>query len=194
MTFANIKVVIAVIIISFICIIFPIFLNINLFFSKNLKKLFFSLSIFKIIKFGGYVEKIKEGFAIHFSEKSAIIVPYKSLFGMGKTIKPLQDYHFIKLKTLLEIGDKEQVLLPMTIGFLINYFNMFLDWFLFNRKPYLDLDNKVSVYEGEDVFNVYLNVLVVFNLLMVLISILKILVGKIIYAIGSKKQQNKQGN
>ena len=129
---------------------------------------------------------------IHFSKKQAIIIPYKNLFGMRKTIKPLRDYHFIKLKSLVEIGDVEHVFLPITIGFIINYFNSIIDWLLLNQKPYLDIDNKVCVYEGESVFNIYINAVVVFNLLMIIISMLKILVGKIIYAIRIKKQQNKQ--
>lgn len=176
--------------ILFAFIIFPLFINVNIYFDKNLSKLFFSFSFLSIIRIGGYVEKISEGIAIHYSNKRAIIIDYKNLFKIKNKIKPLNDYHFIKFKSTIEIGGKNDVLNFVYLGFLINYIENVFEWFIYNKKPYVKLNNNVNVYTNEEVFKIYINVQILFNLLMVIISVIKILVGKSIYAIRNKKQQN----
>ena len=54
--------------------------------------------------------------------------------------------------------------------------------------------NQPTLDEDENVFNVYLNACIVFNLLMIILSFIKIFLEKIIYAISSRKQQNYKSN
>ncbi len=178
-------------IISFIIIIFPLLLNINLLFIKEHKKLYFTLGLYKISFLSGYVEIVDDSLAIHLSNKKAIIIPFKSFFELEKKIKPLKDYHVIKFKYLVELGSENNMLSSVSIGFIINYVFNIGKKIVNGIKPYVTIDGQTDVYENKNVFNVYIRASVLFNLLMVLLSLIKIILEKIIYAIGAKKKQNQ---
>lgn len=177
-----------------IFVVFPLFLSCKVGYFGETKKIYFSFSLFGFIKvFGGYVEFFSNGFAIHYRKKKAFFVFYKKLFGMRKSFKPLQDYHFIKLKTCIDVG-KNNHLTDVFIGsFLFNYLTRNIEWFYKIRKPYYNLKNYINIYEDEDIFNFYFDALIIFNFLMIILSFIKIITEKLIYAI-SKGKQSKSGN
>ena len=173
-------------IIVFSIIIFPIFIKVWFNFSLKEKKLFFTITLFGFLKIiSGYAEQIKEGFAVHITKKKAIIIEYKNILDMRKKVKPLKDYHFIKLHTITEIGSSNSTMLPFVISNLAGFIDNFSCWFLYNFKPYLDVNNKIFVFEGEDRLEVFCKLNAVFNLMMVVISLFKILMEKMIYANGN---------
>ncbi len=176
-------------------IIFPIFMNGFIFLSLENKKAFFSVCLFKTIKIlGGYAEIVEGGIAFHVSEKRAILLPYKSLTGMKKKIKPLKDYHITKCNFAVDVGIKENLLLSSEIAYVVSFFSEIIKWFFSNNKFHLKINNELNVFDGKDIFNFYAKLTVVFNLLMILLSFIKIIAGKIIYAITARKQQNNQSN
>ena len=179
---ANIKIVLTVIVVVFTLIIFPIFLNIDLCFIKSENKLFFKIKIFLIKIISGYAEIINEGIIFHLTKTKAIILPFNKIFDMKKSVEPLKDYHFIKIKMRLVMGSDYSSLPPLIIAFLSNYSNNLIRWLTLCKKPYVKFDNDIIIYEDQSVFKLYFNAYIVFNLLMVLLSIIKILVGKLIYA------------
>jgi len=171
-------------------LIFPIFINFDLCFIKDNKKLYYKLSLFGIKVLRGYVELIKEGVVIHLNKYRAIIIPYKKLFGIRKKFKPLKDYHFIKFNSILELGGKNDLINAISAGFIHNYIFNYLEWFFYHKKPYVDLKYKTIIIKDTNKLNYYCNLTVIFNLLMVVISLIKILMEKIIYAIRNKARQN----
>lgn len=183
------------VIVSTIIIIFPIFLNIDIIFSKEAKRVIFLLRIFGFIKIiSGYIERIEEGFAIHVSPKKAFIIAYDKIFGMRNKVKPLRDFHFIKVRSITELGSDKSIVAPLCAGFVFNYINWFLCRYFYVNKPHLDVKNDVNIYEEKNVFNIYFSGTVVFNLFMIILSAIKILTEKIIYAIGKRIKQNKSSN
>ncbi len=189
------KIVLTATLIISVILIFPIFINIELFFSKNLKRLFFAFRLFGFISIiGGYIESVKEGFALHITEKKAFILSYSTLLNMRKKVKPLKDYHFKTIYSLSEIGYKDNSVAAVSVGFMINYIGFFVCRTLENEKPYLSIRNDINIYEGEDIFNYYFSGTVIVNILTVLLSIIKIIAGKVYYAIRKGIQQNKQSN
>ena len=187
---ADIKIVLTVVIIIFIVLIFPIFINVRIFFCKELNKLFFTLNIFTFKVVSGYVQKITEGIVIHITKNFAIIVPAKNLLGIGKSVKPLKDYHFIRFYTTFDIGSEDGLFEPLVFGFIINYIHRITHWFFYNHKPYIMLNNNINIFENTKKFNITTDVLILLNLLMIIISIIKIILEKMIYAFRNKKQQN----
>ncbi len=175
-------------IIIFTVLIFPIFFNIDIKYNKADKKVFYRINIFKITILNGYVELIKEGIAIHLTKRKAIIIPFNKMFEMRNKVKPLKDYHIIKLKLNIKFGIEESMIVPIALSFLSNYVLQVVKWFLFNKKPYVKLLTNFSVYENDDVLDLVTNATVVFNLLMVVISFIKIGVEKIYYAVQNRKQ------
>lgn len=189
MQILNIVLLLVVIISSII--IFPIFFNLDLCFISHDKKLYFKIKILWLVRLvKGYCELIDEGIIIHLNKFKAIIIPYNKLFGMRKKVKPLKDYHFIKFNSVFEIGDKDDLILSLSNAFIYNYIMQYITWFFYHEKPYVDFDARTIVIEDESVLNIYCSVNIVFNLLMVIISLIKMLVEKIIYAVKSKAKQN----
>ena len=74
-----------------------------------------------------------------------------------------------------------------TKGFLINYLYQNVKWFLYHKKPYLDVNTIIKIY-NEEVFNIYNSTTIVFNLLIIIISFIKIIVEKVFYALKHRKQ------
>ena len=177
-----------VVLISATILIFPIFLNFDFLIKNDLKRLWFGLHAYGFIKLaGGYVERIQEGFAIHFAKNRALIIKSGDVFGAGKKVKPLKDYHFIRLYSLVELGSEIDAEKPLTGGFIINYGGAMLNRHFGIVKPYLKMRNDVNVYIGEEVFDVYFSGTVVFNFLMIFLSLIKICTEKIVYAFGKGK-------
>ena len=184
---ANIKVVLTAFIISYILLIFPVFLCINVKYKKEYKKLFYHVDIFSIKVLNGYIEIVKEGIAIHLTKRKAIIIPFKNMLEMRNKIRPLKDYHIIKLKLNVKFAVGESMILPISLTFLFNFALQFLRFFLFFKKPHVKVLTNFNVYENKDLLNINANATFVFNLLMVIISFIKIWAEKIYYAVKNRR-------
>lgn len=182
-------------IVIFITLIFPIFINLDACFIKERSKIYYKISLFYIINIlNGYIELIEEGIIIHLNKFKAVIIPYKNLLGMRKKFKPLKDYHFLRFNSILELGGENDLMNSFSIGYVYNYIFQYVNWFLYHQKPYVKLNNKTIIYKDDNRLNYYCNITVILNLLMILISVIKILMEKILYAIRNKTKQNKQRN
>ena len=188
---ANIKIVLTIVILTYILLIFPIFIRIDVAFTKDAKKILYKIRLFNLfVLFYGYVEKVNEGIAIHLSKRKAIIITNDKLFDVKNKIKPLKDYHVIRLFMQIDLGNKESILTSLSTAWSINFVTKYVEWFLENSKPYVKFNSAINVYEEKDLFCVKINATFVFNLLMVTISLIKILLEKTFYAIKYRKQQN----
>lgn len=180
-----------VIVIICVLIFFPLFLNINIFYNNKEKKLFYKLYLFKfIVLIKGYAEKIEEGFAFHISKKKAFIIEYKSLLGLNKKIKPLKDYHIIKFYSEIDYGNVENNINSVFIAKYYEIINNLFCKVLVNNKPYIKINNNFNVYLDSNVFNIKCKITIILNLFMIILSLIKIFVGKIFYAFKFRKQQN----
>lgn len=152
--------------------------------------MFFKLYLFNFIRvIKGYAEKIEEGFAFHITTKKAIIIPYKNILGMRKKIKPIQDYHIIKLNLEINYSNYENNFNAIIISNIFQIINNNVLRILCYNKPYLNINNTINIYENEEknLFYIKCSFTIIFNILMLLISIIKILMEKFIYAIKSIK-------
>ena len=181
----------ATVLIVSIILFFPLFLSINGFISKDLKKIYFSICLFGFIKIlSGYAQFLSDGVAFHLTRKKAYIYFYKKIFDLKNSVKPLKDYHIIKFYSVLEIGSLNGLFLPLSAGIALNYVNNIILWLFDNKKPYVKINNYIDIYENKDIFNLYLKASLVLNLLMIILSIIKICVEKIVNGI-RKRKQNK---
>ena len=186
------------IIIIYSLIIFPVFLNINIYYSKIKNKVYFKIKLFNFIKIlKGYVERIEEGFVFHISSKKAIILPYKNILGMRKKIKPLKDYNIIKFNLTINYGNNKNLFNALVISSFFQILNNNILKILCVNKKHVKINNQINIYEDKNLFNIKCRASVIFNILMVLISIIKIIMEKFFYALKSitnRKQQNKSIN
>ena len=168
----------------FFVLIFPIFVSGFAVFGKNDKSLSFGVYLYgaicvfmgKIKKRGGYL------FIKHTFSKGKYI-PICKILSFKKTIRPLNDYHIIVLRSLTEAGTGENPFMPVLCANAFNVVNSIAGNVITANKPYLKLKNDLNLFENDSRFNVFIKTVVVFNLLMVLLSVIKILAGKLLYAI-----------
>lgn len=175
--YADIKIVLAILLIVsiFALFSFPMKINLKFIFSKELRKIFYTIKLYNFIKINsGYLELKDFKLFIHISNKKALFIKLNP-WG-NKSIKIIKDYHVKDLKSYLEIGGN--ALEVSTIAFLINYIDLIIKWFLLNSKPYVLYKNTITVFNNKK-FNYFIKVGVYVNLLMIIISIIKILMGKI---------------
>lgn len=177
----------AVVVIIYAILIFPIFININVRYSKNINMLEYQIKLFSFITIiYGYIELIDEAIAIHINNKKAVLIFYKDIFSIRKKFKPLRDYHIFKFNTAISLGildnETEKINFALIYNFIFNIIGQCTN----QIKPYLSLKSSIMLYEKEDVFMFKVRSTFVFNVLMVLISLIKIFLEKIIYAIKSR--------
>lgn len=178
------------IVVTFFILIFPILISFDFAFFLEKKKLFYTIKIFTIKIISGYIELINEGVVIHLTRLKAIIIPYSNILTMRSKVKPLKDYHFLKIHSRLELGEFDDLMNVIVISFILRYCSEQINWYLRCKKPYFKYDDRIIVYEEKNKLNYYLNTALVFNLLMIIISLIKIIVEKIFYAIKNRTQQN----
>ena len=114
------------------------------------------------------------------------------MLGLGKKIKPLRDYHIVKVNSFLNLGCYDNAILITFSAFILSFVNNVVFEIIHQLKPYVNVKNDICIFEKKEVFELYADFLILFNLLMVVISFIKIILGRIYYAITSRKQQNKQ--
>lgn len=167
---------------------FPIFLSVNALYTNELNKLTFNFRIYRFIRiFNGFIKPTENGIEIFYNKKMKKIL-YRNLLGIRKSIKPFYDYHFINVKSKVEIGNVNSLITSSSIGFIILYINSYVCDFFKYKKPHLKIDSTVNVYEGESLLNIHLDTKIVLNLLMIVISLIKIISGKILNAKKFSKQ------
>lgn len=178
----------AIVLIACVIIIFPLYINVYFIFILDDKKAYFSINIFGFIKLlSGYIEVENKNLVVHLNKNKAVIYQITSYELMKKKFKPLRDYHILKFNSNIDIGIAESTMSAVTICFILNYIEQFINWLIFNRKPYVINNNKFNIYEGKDVFNAYISCTIVLNLLMIIISIIKIIMEKMFYAISTRR-------
>lgn len=187
--FANIKIVLVVINSLIISLIFPIFLKINIIFNDK-QKLMYNIKLFSLVKvIGGEIGLLKEGVVIHLTKRKAIIIEYKDIVSIRKKFEPVKDFHFISFNSNIKIGDNNFLLL-IKLAYSYMFFINIIERIIKINKPYLDLDNSITIYENKDVFEMFCKINLVFNILVILISLIKIFMEKKIYAIKRRAKQN----
>ncbi len=176
-----------IVVVLYIFLIFPIFTNINVRYSKNVNMLEYQIKLFSFITIlFGYIELIDEAIVIHINNKKAVLIFYKDLFSIRKKFKPLRDYHIFKLNTNIKFGYLGDGIEKINFFIIYNFiFNMIGQW-VGEIKPYLSLKSNIMLCEKENTFIFRVRSVFVFNMLMVLISLIKIFLEKIIYAVKSR--------
>ena len=172
-------------------IIFPLFFTGYFLFDAKDVKLKYVLKIFFIPIIKGYAEFEKNEFIFHLTRKKAIIVPINKIFDVKKNFEPLKDYHLISAKLVVNYSDFDTEINSFAIGFLFNYLSNLFNWFMLNKKPYFRFRTQfnLNLYNS---FYLSFNGTVVFNILMVILSFIKIIMEKLVYVFTRK--QNKQNN
>lgn len=176
-------------IILYILIILPLFIRVEGFFDKESKKVQYKIKLFRFITIlFGYVELIDEGIVIHVNNIKAFIIYYKEIISLRKKFKPLKDYHIYRLNSSINLGSKNNYVKVYAFSIVYNSIANAVGFAINVVKPYLKIKNDINVYQNKNILNINFSFVIVLNILMIILSFIKILLEKMIYAI--KKQPN----
>lgn len=160
-------------------LIFPFILNLRFIYDKNYKKLFFSAHIYGISILGGYIERIREGFAIHVSENKALILPYRSLIGMRSNFNLRKNYFIRKINLLTELGSEDLPQLPFMFAVASNIASNIYGALRKSAEGNTIFKSDVLLYEEKNVLKISAEIEVVFNIFTILITFFKLFLRKI---------------
>lgn len=170
------------VILIYTILIFPIFLTVYINFDKSDNVVFVTFRLFNIKIITISAKLFPKGLFINLTRKKTIIVPLTNLINARKKFAPLKDYHFIKFYFELEMGNYEHAPNLLFASLAINSFFNYFQWFLAHNKPYATIENTLKTHLDKNVFKVKSKLIIVFNLLMILLSLIKILAEKMNYA------------
>lgn len=167
-------------------IIFPIFLTVKVSVISEKKCAYFGIFLFKWLRIVEGIAGSNDGKIFYVINGKKEVVRLTLLKNMKTKVKPLMDYHILRLNNVLELGDN-QLITPLVVGQAINFICSTAFFSALIKKPYLKLTNDILINEKKRYVNDYLSFTVVFNILMILISLVKIITEKIINAIKQRK-------
>ena len=139
----------------------------------------FSLKVFlfnlvKIFNCKLFRKKLKLYLGINGKKR---MVNKEDIFGLNSKVKPLNDYHVLSIKFTYYVSENNQILLPFTINAMTNSILSIFKSVLFYKKPYFKIKNEIITKSQNTKLNV--NCVFILNLLMIFLSVVKIITGKI---------------
>lgn len=144
-----------------ILLFFPIYLETDVHYDMNRKKLAFSVYGYKFIKLiGGYGSTYKGGFALHVSAQKAILIPYSQLNNERKKFSFIQTFHLKSFVLTTETGAEYLFPVALVQTVLRSYF------FMKGGKKE-KIENNVWLTDG-DVLRISLNCVLFFNIFILL--------------------------
>lgn len=155
----------------YVILVFPFFLETQFLYKQKNEKVFFKISIDKILVLNGYVGITDKKIAIHYAKNKAKIITAKDVVSVKSSIKPLIDLNILKIDNVLDVP-KENV--PLIVGSVFAYNQA--SAILKLKKPYLK--NKLNVNQS-DYISFYNKSISVFNILSLCLFIIKNIIGKI---------------
>ena len=86
---------------------FPIFVNADSYLDVRENKAWFSLGIFGLRLLGGYAELKKDGVAVHFTKKFAVLIRYDKMADTRKKFEVTKGFQLYRFRQVLETGGSE---------------------------------------------------------------------------------------
>ena len=138
----------------------------------NKRKCAFSIFGFKWLKLiGGYIATYPGGFVIHLSENKAVLLPYSQVKNERKRFSILRTFRLLAFSITIETG--AEYLLSVTVGQMI-----LRTYALIKNQKRQNIKNCICVANG-DVLRISLHCALMFNLFIVLKSVIKFIKEKI---------------
>ena len=155
-----------------ILLFFPIFLEVDIHYDMNRKKFGFALYAYKVLKLiGGYVTTYPGGIALHISPKKAILKPYSGMDSERKNFSFTRTFRIVSFSLTTETG--AEYLIPVSLAH-----TALRTVFFAAGGQRGKVENNLWLTDGDEL-RVSMNLVVFFNLFILLCALLKFLKEKI---------------
>ena len=162
-------------------LLFPIFLNIIIFFDAGQKKCYFALYLLRFIKiYGGYAELYKKrGIAIHLSEKKAVLLPFSEIINSGKKFEVTKGFILYGFSHVFEFGSAENPGRSLMICALMRTATCFGAAYLKRKNSCASFKGDILLYQNTDCCKICVRLILLFNPALLLSAAVKLVLKKI---------------
>lgn len=165
---------------------FPVFVYVDFYADARGNKLWFSISLYRVIRvFGGYGELRKDGIAVHLTKKFAAFVPYAELANTRKKFEVTKGFQLWRLHQIIEIGGMNEVYAVLIAAAIQAAFGGAYGY-VHTHYPFVSIKNS-AVFSGEPCLKVTNQTAVVFNGLVLAVALAKKALEALINWIRRKK-------
>ena len=148
-------------IIAFGVLIFPVFINVLIYYNADKSKAFFVITVFKTISFGGYLSVKKGNIFIHVSDKKAFsfkLIDIKSMFdGNINVLK------FVEITKIIAFIDLPISSFSMIGAVAVNFVSNAILPIYIDKKPFVNAKSRVTL-KNEGDLTLFFETGFVFNL------------------------------
>lgn len=185
--------IIIVSVLSVAILLFPVFLNVNLYIDLNDKKGWFSFYILHSIKiYGGYASLYKEGIAFHLTDRKAVLLPYGDMVNMRQKFEITRGFRLLTYSHVIEIGLSDHDAQIFAAAVLLRRISDFFGTYFIVKKNCQSFHGDIVVRCGENCAKASIHFVLFFNLIILMIAIFKILLGKIMEKFAEHERKIKQ--
>ena len=168
------------IICAYVVLIFPIYSGVRLKFDNERKIVFFKLKLYGFITIlNGFIQITSSGILVQYTKKKHKLYRFSNLSDIKGGMKPIKDYHLIHLSIDLHVGDFDDLENALILTQIYQSISEEIFFAVNLRKPYIKFKQDLRIYEGERSFKLKVKLGILFNLLMIFLSLFKIVFGKV---------------
>ena len=163
----------------FSAVIFPFLVSVKIDYDSNKNGAVFVLKLFNIIKIvSAKIVRSGSGIIIKFSEKKTKKINFLSFTDVNGAIKPFMDFHITSLKICV-FKSGYDLISEYEKAYVFNFLLNSLVPVVRYNKPYFKAKSQINVAEGTNYFRLILSVNILFNILVILLTVIKSIWGKI---------------
>lgn len=161
-------------------LLLPILLRINVFADMRRGKVYFALYLFRVFKiYGGYVTFYNRGIAFHLSKKKALLLPYSNIMNARSKFAVGKGFILLSVSQISDIGVKDNAAVCVFLAAAIHSVLAVVGGQLRKIKGCRNIQSSIMIQEGETCFKVSVTATLAFNLVILLVSSVKLLLQKI---------------
>ncbi|MBP5308540.1 MAG: hypothetical protein J6Z34_05350, partial [Clostridia bacterium] len=176
----------AILAIFFLFMFMPVSVCTRTFFDKERGKLYFGTYLYSAIRIiKGNVSFVKDQAVIRIGKKT-VAYPYKNLLKNKMNLKLFYGFNLTEATFLTELGLKNLSVPHVMAAAVGNIIGTIVLSVLKNNNSALKAFCGTEIYEGEDVFRLYVNITALVNVVIITIFLIKIVLEKMIN--GKRKQ------
>ena len=169
-------------------LLFPVFLNVNIFVDVHARKMYFSFYVLRLIKiYGGYATLYDEGIAFHLTKNKAVLLPYREIINTRQKFEITRGFYVFAYSHTLEVGT-EDASRAVTLSALAQIVSGIVAGYIFSERKCVSFKTDLILYANKKCLKASGRIVLVFNFLILFIAAFKIFLQKVLEKIGNEHE------
>ena len=130
-------------------LLFPVFLNVNIFVDVHARKMYFSFYVLRLIKiYGGYATLYDEGIAFHLTKNKAVLLPYREIINTRQKFEITRGFYVFAYSHTLEVGT-EDASRAVTLSALAQIVSGIVAGYIFSERKCVSFKTDLILYANK---------------------------------------------